>query len=382
MSNITELKNVPEISFIDGITLETVREQWMSEVCECYEKLTGESLSIPEADPIRLIGNATALLGYQCLQYIDRAGKVDLLKYSFGSYLDNIAALKGIFRKPATGAIVTLRFNISAIRNSVTGIKAGVRVKDTSGNCFATNEYAEIPAGASYVDVQATSVEPGRQANGLPIDTVKYIVDPVPYIVSATNIVPSSGGDDIEGDDDLTYRVLMAPAGYSVAGPKEAYEYWARQFRTDVADVKVHTPSATEVVVLFMLENGVAPDGTIIASMSEFLHNAEIRPLTDKVTVSAPEDVNYNLDVVYYINRSDAANAATIQAAVIAAVEDYKSWQRKIGRDINPDELVRRIREAGAKRIELNSLVFTKISEIQIPNVECESVSYGGLEDD
>ena len=381
MSNIPELKNVPEISFINGITLDEVKEQWLSDYVEYY-RMIGQTCTVPEADPVRAIGYATALLGYQCLQFIDREGKVDLLKYSFGSYLDNLVALKGVFRKKATGAMTTLRFNISAIRTSATGIRAGTRVKDENGVCFATNEYAEIPAGESFVDVQATAIEPGKTSNGLPINTITYIVDPLPYIVSATNIVASSGGDDVEGDDDLTYRALMAPAGYSVAGPDEAYEYWARQFRTDIADVKVYTPAATEVVVLFMLEGGVAPDSTIIRAMEEFLRDAAIRPLTDKVTVAAPEDVLYDIDLVYYINKSDSLRATSIQGAVSAAIESYKSWQRKIGRDINPDELVRKIREAGAKRVQLNSLEFTKIQETQIAKSGSEIILYGGLEDD
>ena len=382
MSNIPELIRVPEISFIDGISLDDIRDQWISDVCTKYKELTGEQLELPAADPIRLVGYATALLGYQCLKYIDRAGKVDLLKYSYGDYLDNIAALKGIFRRGETGAITTLRFTISAIRTSVTGIPAGVRAKDEKGNCFATNEYSEIPAGETYVDVQATSIEPGRGANGLPTNSIVNFVDPIPYIASVTNTVPSSGGDDIEGDDDLTYRVLMAPAGYSVAGPKEAYEYWARQFRTDIEDVKVYTPSPTEVVVLFMLDGGVAPDGTIIASMQEFLSASPIRPLTDEVTVGAPTDVEYEINLTYYINRSDSINATSIQNSVNKAIQEYKAWQRKIGKDINPDELVKRMKLAGAKRVELTAPVFTKVSETHIALSGNELVRYGGLEDD
>ena len=382
MSNIPELARVPEVSFIDGITLEDVRNLWISEACAYHKELTGEQRELPAADPIRLIGYATSLLGYQCLKFVDRNGKVDLLKYSYGDFLDNIAALKGIFRRGATGAITTLRFTISAVRTSVTGIPAHSKVTDENGNRFATDEYAEIPAGQTYVDVQATAIEPGKGANGLPADTIVNFVNPIPYIESVTNTVPTSGGDDVEGDDDLTYRVLMAPAGYSVAGPKEAYEYWAKQFRTDIDDVKVYTPSPTEVVVLFMLENGIAPDDTIITSMREFLASDPIRPLTDKVTVAAPTDVEYEIILTYYINRSDSINATSIQVAVNKAIQEYKSWQRKIGKDINPDELIKRMKNAGAKRVVLTAPVFTKVSETDIALSGNELIRYGGLEDD
>lgn len=382
MSKIPELVTVPDVSFIDNLTLEDIKNQWFFDYCKAYKEETGEDINLPPADPMTCAGKAISLLAYQILKYVDRAGKMDQLKYSFGEYLDGLAALKGILRRPASGAITTLRFTISATRTSVTGIPADSKVTDENGNKFSTDKYAEIPAGQSFVDVQATALVPGKEANGLPTNTIINFVDPIPYIASVTNIVPSSGGDDIEGDDDLTYRVYMAPAGYSVAGPKEAYEYWARQFRTDIADVKVYTPAPSEVIVLFMLEGGVAPSSLIASSMNEFLSAAPIRPLTDKVTVAAPDDVDYKIKLKYYINRSNSANAVTIQNAVDTAINEYKTWQRKIGRDINPDELVKRIKEAGAKRAVIESPIFTKIKDTEIALSGNDEIVYGGLEDD
>lgn len=382
MSKIPELANVPDVSFIDNLTLDDIKNQLFSDYVKAYKEETGEDITLPPADPATCMMKAFSLLFYQGLKFVDRAGKMDILKYSFGEYLDGIAALKGILRRPASGAITTLRFTVSATRTSVTGIPAHSKVTDEKGNKFATDKYAEIPAGQEYVDVQATALVPGKEANGLPADTIINFVDPIPYIESVTNIVPSSGGDNIEGDDDLTYRVFMAPAGYSVAGPKEAYEYWARQFRTDIADVKVYTPAPSEVTVLFMLEGGIAPSDLITASMKNFLASDPIRPLTDKVTVAAPTDVDYQIKLKYYINQSNSINADSIQKAVITAIDDYKSWQRKIGRDINPDELVKRIKEAGAKRAVIETPVFRKIMDTEIPLSGNDEIIYGGLEDD
>lgn len=382
MSKIPELAVVPNVSFIDNLTLEDIKNIWFSECHKYYIEEFGEDYTSSTAHPLNCVGMATSLLIYQILKCSDCAGKVDLLKYSFGDYLDNIAALKGILRRPASGAITTLRFTVSATRTSVTGIPANSKVTDDKGNKFKTDKYAEIPAGQSFVDVQATALVPGREANELPVDSITSFVDPLPYIASVTNIEPSSGGDDIEGDDDLTYRVFMAPAGYSVAGPKEAYEYWARQFRTDIDDVKVYTPAPTEVVVLFMLDGGKAPSDLIASSMQNFLATAKIRPLTDFVTARAPEDVDYQIKLKYYINQSNEANAITVQNAVNTAINDYKKWQRKIGRDIEPGELVKRIKEAGAKRVEITSPDFTKVTDTQIALSGNDEIIYGGLEDD
>ena len=146
--------------------------------------------------------------------------------------------------------------------------------------------------------------------------------------------------------------------------------------------MKVYTPAPTEVVVLFMLDGGKAPSDLIASSMQNFLATAKIRPLTDFVTARAPEDVDYQIKLKYYINQSNEANAITIQNAVNTAISDYKKWQRKIGRDIEPGELVKRIKEAGAKRVEITSPDFIKVTDTQIALSGNDEIIYGGLEDD
>ena len=42
------------------------------------------------------------------------------------------------------------------------------------------------------------------------------------------NIDTSSGGADVESDDSLTRRIWLSPTTYSCAGPRDAYEFWAK----------------------------------------------------------------------------------------------------------------------------------------------------------
>ena len=53
-----------------------------------------------------------------------------------------------------------------------------------------------------------------------------------------------------------------------------------------------------------------------------------------------------------------------------------------IGRDINPDELIRCIKEAGAKRAEVQEPVFRAIPDTSVARLVSENVAYGGVEDD
>ena len=106
------------------------------------------------------------------------------------------------------------------------------------------------------------------------------------------------------------------------------------------------------------------------------------RPLTDKVVCKAPTEVGYTIDLTYYIGSDNRNNVAGVQNAVDQAVNEYKTWQRKLGRDINPTELIACVRKAGAKRVKVTAPVDTVVSPAAIARCDGETVNYGGLEDD
>ena len=108
---------------------------------------------------------------------------------------------------------------------------------------------------------------------------------------------------------------------------------------------------------------------------------SDIRPLTDKVTVSAPETVAFDIDVTFYIPQPDAASATVIAAAATQAVEEYVTWQTsKMGRDINPSYLTAKLMEAGVKRVEVRKPVFTVVDDIKVAKLGNKSVLNGGIE--
>ena len=96
MSDIAEFKNIPDVSFIDFLTLEQVQELFRADFIQAYKNATGQTLTLNPADPINLVLLAESNQYYQALQYVDRAGKQDLLKYTYGEYLDNIALRSGL----------------------------------------------------------------------------------------------------------------------------------------------------------------------------------------------------------------------------------------------------------------------------------------------
>jgi phage-related baseplate assembly protein len=375
--------DLPDVSFTDNDTLSAMQERLISNYEARYAELTGEETSLAPADPMRILLYAVALDLYQLEQYVDRAGKQDLLKYSYGEFLDNLAANRGVTRKQATAATTVLRFTISDARAYAISIPAGTRVTNGNGVYFQTSEYGEVPAGELYVDVPAECTQTGIEGNDLVPGQLNVLVDTIAYVDSVRNISTSDGGTVLETDESLAERVFLVPSSYSVAGPSDAYTYWAKTYNTDIGAVKPTSPSPGEVDVYILMSDGTIPEDEVVSGLEEYLGEDDRRPMTDLVKVKTPEVVNFDIDLVYYINRSDRAKAVTVQNEVANAVSEYITWQTsEIGRDINPDELLQRIKAAGVKRVEMSSPVFTVVKDTQVAQCSAQTVTYGGLEDD
>ena len=378
--------DLPDISFIENDTLDAMMQRLVGNYEKRYKEVTGKTVSLGAADPARIQLYAVALDLYQIEQYVDRAGKQDLLKYSYGGFLDNLAAGRRVTRRPAASARTTLRFTLSATKTYASAIPAGTRVTNGDGVYFKTLEYSEVPAGDSYVDVEAECTTPGVAGNGFLAGQVNLLADPLPYVEKAANVSTSEGGTDLEDDLSLAERTYLAPSGFSTAGPQDAYTYWTKTRNTDVGSVRpVSNQAAGTVTVYVLMRDGTLPGAEVLADLTEFLKNREIRPMTDLVTVSAPTVKSFSITLTYYIARSNQASAAAIQGRVDAAIADFITWQTtEIGRDINQTELIRRVREAGAKRVVVTAPEFTTVAATEVAQLAKNglAVTYGGLEDD
>lgn len=378
------IKSLPDISFIDNKTIDQVRQEMVADYESFISEATGQTVNLERSSVHRMELYAAAAQIYQAMQYIDRQGKQNILKYSYSDFLDNLASFKGVTRNPAAAATTTLRFTLSAERDTATGIPQGTRVSTAGSIYFATDVYAEIPAGSTTVDVPATCTVAGTDGNGLAIGELTTIVDPIPYVASVSNTTATEGGAEIESDADLAERVFLAPGAYSTTGPEDGYIYHAKAYSPAVGDVEATSDQeAGTVDIVFIMADGSTPGEEMIEGMEGYLQGKTIRPMTDLVRVAAPEEVQYTINLTYYINRSDSAKAVTIQAAVAQAVEDYKTWQRAIGRDVNPSQLTHMVMEAGAKRVTVTAPAYTAVGKTEVSALQGAAVvTYGGLEDD
>lgn len=379
---IEQIERLPDVSFIDDdINLDGIQKQMLQDYQDKYMEETGEETVLDRGEPIALILYACSVQIYQMYMYVDRAGKQNLLKYAYGEYLDNLAALKGITRTAAKPASVTIRFTLSEPQTGATAIPKGTSVTDGTVY-FTTDEYAEIKAGDTTVDVACTSITTGASVNGISEGAIQTLVDPIPYVESVANVSETHGGADQESDESLKERIYISPSMYSTTGTDDAYEYWVKTYSGEITDVLVDSNGEGEVDITILVD-GKVPDAEMIDGLTKFITDPSIRTLTDKVVVKAPDVVEYTIDIDYYINASDSGSVATIQGEVNRAVDEFVKWQQaKIGRDINSSELIRRITAAGAKRVEVRSPEFQKIDNTSIAQLASKSVTFGGVEDD
>lgn len=384
MPDISTIKDLPDISFIEYKTVDDVKANMVADYEAYMTEATGKPYTLPRVSRDRFKLYAAAAQIYQAMKYVDIKGKMDTVKYSVGDFLDLLGAFRcGATRNQAAAAVTTIRFTLSAARASVTAIPQGTRI--AAGQLFfETSVYTEIPAGDLTADIPATCMTAGETGNGLAPGELKTLVDPVPYVQSVENTSTSSGGADRESDESFAARIFIAPGKYSTAGSRNGYEYHVQDYSSAIGGVHVSSDQAAGTVdIVFVMADGSLPSAEMISAMSQHMSAETLRPMNDLVTVHAPAEVKYTVSLTYYINQSDNNRAVAIQQAVSAAVDSYVAWQRKIGRDINPSKLLALVMGAGAKRAQITAPIFTAIPADSIAAIDgAASITYGGLEDD
>lgn len=378
---LSTVEALPDIDFIDGASLADIQSLLIDLYIKRYEEITGTAIRLSKSDPNRLILLSCAQVIYQGLQLIDKGGKMQFLKYAYDDYLDDLAAWKKVERMQARYAHTMIRFSLSAVRETATAIPAGTMVSAGPGVVFETEGYVEIPAGETEVIVRARCTEPGEAGNGYMAGEICDMVNPIGFVAEAVNISTSTGGMDEEDDESLAERAFLAPSSFSTAGPDDAYEYWVRSSGVEVDDVLVSSPSPGTVEIRFTTAGGGIPDNASIDAVQASLDQRGKRPLTDRVIVTVPDTVGFSLDAGYYISSADSASAAAIQERANEALMDYIAWQTaKIGRDINPDELTYRLKEAGVKRAVIRQPQYQAVGETEKPVFFSGDLLYRGIE--
>jgi phage-related baseplate assembly protein len=157
-----------------------------------------------------------------------------------------------------------------------------------------------------------------------------------------------------EADDQLRSRTQIAPEALSVAGPKGAYVFHARQVSAAIVDVNVWSPSpgVVHVIPLVAAGNGV-PDDATIAAVQVALNDDYVRPLTDAVSVLKARLLPATISASLFMSRGP--DPATVQAAALASLNLYLAARRMVGATVYAKGIETALMVGGVDDLELAS---------------------------
>lgn len=373
----TKVREYPDIHFVDTDTNTVVNA-----LIQSYEAFTGRTLY--PADPARLFILWVADIIIQERVNIDFSARQNVLRYAEGEYLDSLAELfKDAYRLEPEKAKTTLRFTLSIPLEVATIVPAGTRVTVDGEIIFQTLQALTIPAGDLFGDVEAECQTAGEIGNGFVPGQITQLIDIFPYFGSVENVSESDGGADEESDAAFYERMRESVETFSTAGPLGAYEYYAKSASALIVDVKATSPEPGEVDVRVLLSGGQLPGEEILKGVLDILNADKVRPLTDHVTVAAPETVPYDIDFTYWTQEGGAISDDKVAENIAAAVRTFKEWQgAKMGRDVNPSYLISLLMQAGAKRVKVRSPVDTVVPDNAVAVIGETAVVNGGAENE
>lgn len=179
---------------------------------------------------------------------------------------------------------------------------------------------------AALFDVERLVIVPGDPANG---------IDPV-----------------YEDDDSLRERVQLAPRGFSVAGPDDAYVFHARSADGRVLSATAYSPEPCVMIVTLLSREG---DGTASAELIEIVEAAleSKRPQADEVIVRSAGIIPYEIRATLRFFRGADRVVARDDANRHAA--SFAKRMHRIGTEVTLDGLYASLRATGVQKVLLDS---------------------------
>ena len=125
------------------------------------------------------------------------------------------------------------------------------------------------------------------------------------------------------------------------------------------------------VKVVPICAGGELPDEDVLADVLAACSADDVKPLTDKVQVQAPDVELYDIELTYYTTKANESEVVQNVEGSGGAIDRYIYWQgSNLDQDINPDELRKLILcphwedgLTGATRVDIVSPQYTELSK-------------------
>lgn len=190
-------------------------------------------------------------------------------------------------------------------------------------------------------------------AQGADLDNLAAIMGIERFIVEPAD--PLAGTPAVlESDEDFRRRLVLAPEGFSVAGPEGAYIFHALSADSDVLDASATSPDPGEVVVAVLSRTGDGtPSGDVLDAVEARLNSDTVRPLTDAVTVVAADIVDFAITAeIAFLSGPDSA---LVLAEAEARLDAWLAQTRRLGRDITRAGIIAALHAEGVQNITLTA---------------------------
>lgn len=279
-----------------------------------------------------------ALEKAELLIAINDALQVSFPAWSYGAYLDLIAAHDGLTRKSATYAETYL---------SVTGVPGTIIPE---GFLWSTPSTA-ISNSVEFVTVEDTTIDEDGDASVLvrctesgiignvPANSITLMTSPMGGIATITNEDAASGGTETETDNELRARIEEKDKSgeSSFVGCDADYKRWAKEV-DGVGDVTVipewQGPGTGTVKLIVMDSNGEPATATLLTQvynhiMATLNRDSRLAPIGAILTVVTATETY--ITVVASVELEEDAVLADVSASFETALKEYFSTAKYEG---------------------------------------------------
>ena len=290
-----------------------VLDAMLSRVDDMYDKSVGsifyDALS-PVAPEIEALGERAA--GILDDRFIDTA---------IGDSLTRAAAELGVDRKSAAYAEGEITFTGTA----GTQISAGGLVASEAAQFYTRDDCVIGTDGKITVRIVCT--EPGTIGN-VGAGTIDRLPVALAGVSTCTNLSPTSGGADLESDDELRARTYLKVRAPGTSGNKNDYVTWAMSV-DGVGGAKC-VPlwnGAGTVKVVIVNSSGETASADLVSAVTDYIET--VRPVGASVTVVSATAKTINVSAKVALK--SGYTASTVNASIKAAIRQYLQTFRLSG---------------------------------------------------
>jgi uncharacterized phage protein gp47/JayE len=233
---------------------------------------------------------------------------------TYGEYLDRRVSEVGLTRKLAAKANGYVNFYGGTVG---TFIPSGTLLQTADGIQFITTDNVTLASAGNANNIPIIAVLEGSTGN-VPIGAIVQTPGSTGFLVN--NTAPTSGGVDIENDEDLRKRYFQRVRTFGAAGSIGDYIRLAMEI-PGIADARVFSAwdGPTTVKIVLLGTDRRTPSATLIARTAA--HIETNRPLGAQVTVVGATEIAINVHANLTLKAGGVMSNAIAQ--ITANVVEY-----------------------------------------------------------